>query len=146
MDLVWGTLFSLAWSSWRKRSRDAIVLGLLVVSHWALDWLTHRPDMPLYPGSARLGPGLWNSIPATLTVELALFAGCVALYLSRSRSRGRAGSAGTWILIALLVGLYFAAAFGPPPPSVAALVGSSIAGWLFVPVLNWVDRQRAVIA
>jgi len=44
------------------------------VSHWVLDWVTHRPDMPLVPGGARYGLGLWNSIAGTMVVEILMFA------------------------------------------------------------------------
>ena len=64
---VWGVLLGLIYrtvtgSSWRA----AIVLCALVVSHWVLDVVVHRPDMPLAPGlSYHLGLGLWNSVPGT---------------------------------------------------------------------------------
>src|SRR4051812_44793848 len=50
-----------------------LTLGALVISHWVLDYVTYRPDMPLYPGGPRVGLGLWNSIPATLATEITLF-------------------------------------------------------------------------
>src|SRR5215471_18702837 len=53
---VWGVVFTLVFG------RNFAILAGLVVSHWVLDWITHRPDMPLYPGSAKYGLGLWNSI------------------------------------------------------------------------------------
>jgi len=37
-----------------------VIVALLVVSHWVLDWLVHRPDLPLYPGGPKVGLGLWN--------------------------------------------------------------------------------------
>ncbi|MGD0135173.1 MAG: metal-dependent hydrolase [Bryobacteraceae bacterium] len=52
----------------------AIAIWIGVVSHWVLDWVTHRPDMPLYPGGARYGLGLWNSIAGTMVVEFLTFA------------------------------------------------------------------------
>jgi len=79
----WGALMGgLHW--WRKRRlRAAVTIALLVVSHWVLDWVTHRPDMPLTPWSPlKLGLGLWNSVVGTLVVESTLFVGGVCLYLS----------------------------------------------------------------
>jgi membrane-bound metal-dependent hydrolase YbcI (DUF457 family) len=60
----------------RLRRRPLAVAGalaVLVVSHWVLDFITHRPDLPLYPGGTVAGLGLWRSVPGTLAVELALF-------------------------------------------------------------------------
>jgi hypothetical protein len=72
----WAVLFTAAYSLLRRYPRGGIVLGLAVVSHWLLDLVFHRPDLPLYTGSEHLfGLGLWSSIGATLAVELPIFAG-----------------------------------------------------------------------
>ena len=71
--LAWSALFGLA--CLRAGKRAALLLALLVFSHWVLDVITHRADMPLWPGSGTLlGFGLWNSIPATIAIECAMFA------------------------------------------------------------------------
>jgi membrane-bound metal-dependent hydrolase YbcI (DUF457 family) len=74
MVLVWGVLFAGVYFLIRRDRRTSLVLGLAVVSHWVLDWLTHRPDLPLAPGAERVGLGLWNSFAGTLIVEVGLFA------------------------------------------------------------------------
>jgi hypothetical protein len=128
---AWGALFGLC--CWKLGRRAAIVMGLLVLSHWALDALSHRPDLPLWPGgSAMVGLGLWNSVAATLVVESALFAAGIALYL---RTGGR-GTLAFWALIGFFVLAYLGAAFGPPPPSAAAVAASALALWL-LPVWGW---------
>ena len=44
--------------------------GALAPSHWVLDFLTHRPDLPVVPwGAEELGLGLWNHVAATVAVE-----------------------------------------------------------------------------
>ena len=48
------------------------VLGGLVLSHWVLDLITHRPDLPLWPGGPLMGLGLWNSVPGTIIIEASL--------------------------------------------------------------------------
>src|SRR5579863_113831 len=64
MLIVWGILLGVIYRAVTRSSRrSAIVLCALVVSHWVLDVVVHRPDMPLAPGlDARLGFGLWNSV------------------------------------------------------------------------------------
>src|SRR3954470_21958054 len=62
MGLVWGAAFGALYFAVTKYGRGALVVGLLVPSHWILDFFAHRPDLPLYPGGAeRLGLGLWNN-------------------------------------------------------------------------------------
>jgi hypothetical protein len=98
------------------------VAAALVVSHWLLDFASHRPDMPLHPwGGPRLGLGLWRSLPLTLAVEGALFA-CATAFYARGRATGRSFA----LLIATLVALYLANLFGPPPPNMTAVAVSAL--------------------
>ena len=123
--------------------RVALMLGAGVLSHWVLDVISHRPDMPVLPGGPYIGLGLWRSVPATLVVELTLFAIGVALYLgirpAREASPARAPLR-FWLLVAFLLVAYFGAAFGPPPPDVRTLAISALAMWLLVPWAWWVDK------
>ena len=50
---LWGALLGALHFWRRRRALDAVVLAVLVVSHWLLDFVSHRPDMPLWPGAAR---------------------------------------------------------------------------------------------
>ena len=143
---VWAMLLAGGYYLLRRDGVGAGWIAALVVSHWILDFISHRPDMPLWPGGPKVGLGLWNSIPATLAVEFALFAGGVWLYVSATRARDRVG---TWALAAfvlLLAVLYLAAVFGPPPPSVQVLAMSGLLGWLFVVWAYWIDRHRKPVA
>jgi membrane-bound metal-dependent hydrolase YbcI (DUF457 family) len=144
--VLWGlALGGVFWLA-RRSLRGAAVVGALVVSHWLLDLLVHRPDLPLAPGGgARLGLGLWHSLPATLVVELTVLGIGLALYLRRTRARDRAGSLGLWGLVALLLAIYAANLLGPPPPSVAAIAWAGHAQWLLVAWAYWLDRHRPVV-
>ena len=144
---VWGVLFVFAY---KKVSRAAAVasrtLLALVVSHWVLDFVTHRPDMPIYPGGPKVGLGLWNSVPATVVVEFAMFGVGVWMYLHGTRARDAQGRWGFWALAVFLAVVYIANISGPPPPSVTAIWISGIAGGLVLLVWSWwVDRHRDVI-
>ena len=141
---VWGLTAGIVYALVRRaRGLAALTLVALVVSHWVLDVVTHRPDMPLtLNGPARLGLGLWFSIPATLAVEFVLFAAGLAVYLRATSARDRIGSIGLWTLVAFLLIIYLAAAFGPPPPSATAVAWSAQALWLLVVWGYWVDNHR----
>jgi hypothetical protein len=119
------------------------VLAALVISHWVLDWVTHRPDMPLYPGSAKYGLGLWNSVPATLVVEGLMYVAGLTIYLRATRARDRIGRWGFFSLAATLVVIYLASAFGPPPPTIQALWMTALAGAALLMLWAWwADRHR----
>jgi hypothetical protein len=144
MLCLWGAAFGLVHMAVRKSgARTALLLALLVVSHWVLDFVSHRPDMPLAPGEGpKLGLGLWNSVPATLAVESLLFAGAVWMYTRATRANDRIGTWALWSLVAFLAIVYVANSMGPPPPSVAAVAWSANALWLLVAWGYWIDRHR----
>lgn len=142
--LLWAGLFAGVYA-WRGRDRaGAWVLAAVVLSHWVLDFASHRPDVPVLFDGPKLGLGLWRSLAATLAVEGALFAVGVWLYARATRARDRIGSYGLAALVALLVIAYAGALFGPPPPSVDAILWADLAGMaLFVGLASWVDAHRA---
>lgn len=139
----WGVLFAFLYRMRTGDGRGTLVVALLVVSHWVLDFVTHRPDMPLYPGGAPLGLGLWNSVAGTLIVEGVMFVAGLWLYVGATHARDRTGSYGFWTLIALLVLSYVGSLYSPPPPTLVALsIGGIIFGWLFVGWAAWADKHR----
>lgn len=141
--LGWAVVLALVHFALRRRRRDALVVGAAVVSHWILDALVHRPDLPLYPGdSPRVGLGLWQSVPGTLLLELSLFAAAVWLYFGTTRARDATGRWAAWGLVAALLVIYLANAYGPPPPSVEAIAWVGQAQWLLVAWAYWADAHR----
>jgi hypothetical protein len=126
----------------RKRTA-ALVLGILVLSHWALDAIVHQPDLPLYPGSAAVvGLNAWSSLPLTLAIEGSLFALGLWLY---ARATSAADAIGLWGFVGLvvfLVAVYAGNLFGAPPPSSNAIAWVGQLQWLFVIWGYWIDKHR----
>lgn len=140
----WAAGLALLYFAARRSARGAIVVGLCVVSHWFLDAAVHRPDLLFVPGGhTRIGLGLWNSLPATMAVELGTLAIGLGIYVMATKARDRVGRWSLWTLIVLLVGMWLGAILGPPPPSVKTLALVSLGAWLFVPWGDWIDRHRA---
>lgn len=129
------------------RFESALVVLATVLSHWFVDLVVHRPDLPLAPGEGpRLGLGLWHSLPATLAVEFGLLTLGLVVYLRSSRARDRVGTLGAGALVAFLIVVYLASLFGPPPPSAAAVAWVAQSMWLLVAWAAWVDRHRESFA
>ncbi len=141
-QLGWGAILGIAYFLLRGNSKGALLVGALVPTHWVLDFIAHRPDMPIYPGGPKFGLGMWNSLPLTILVEYLLFAAGIAIYLIATRAKDRAGNLALWSLLGLLAVLYAASLVGPPPPSVRVLAFSALAIWLTVPWAAWADRHR----
>ena len=139
----WGALLGCAYFALTRERRGALVVAALVVSHWLLDALVHRPDLPLTPfGEGRVGLGLWNSLPATLLVEMPIFIGGCWLYARATRARDAVGRWAFVGLVAFLLLIQAANLAGDPPPSVDAIAWAGQAQWLIVLWAFWVDRHR----
>jgi len=142
--IFWGAVFGGSYWLIRRNARNALWLGALVVSHWVLDWISHRPDLPLYPGEAQAhGLELWASLPATLAVEFAIYLAGAYLYARSTRPMDRVGTVAFAALLALLAAIYLVSVFGPAPPSVEAVAYSGALGYLTVAWGWWIDRHRA---
>jgi hypothetical protein len=140
--VAWGLLFAGAYQLARRYVAGAVTMFAAVVSHWFLDLLTHRPDLPLWPGNeTRVGLGLWESLPATLVVEAAIFSAGLLLYLRTTRPVDRTGRLALAGLVAFLLLVYAGNLFGSAPPSVRAIAWAGHAQWVLVAWAYWVDRH-----
>lgn len=146
MQIAWGALLAIVYFAIRRDARSALVASACVPTHWVLDWITHRPDMPIVPGGARYGLGMWNSIPLTLAAEFALFGIGALIYLRATKSRDRTGAIALWALLLFLGIVYLASTFGSPPPNEHAVAYMTLAMWLLVPWAAWADHQRVPIS
>jgi hypothetical protein len=145
MAVVWAVVFGLVYFLRSRRRAAALIVGVAVASHWVLDWITHRPDLPLAPWpSPKVGLGLWNSVPATLIVELGMFAAGVWIYTRTTHARDRMGRLNFRIYVAVLLAMYVGNIVGPPPPDPRSLAIFGLGLWLFPFWAAWFDRHRAV--
>ena len=143
--LLWAGGFALVYYIFNHYRRGAVVVGMLVASHWLLDLISHRPDLPLAPGvELYVGLGLWNSVALTAIVELGLFLWAVRIYGNYTRRDSLAGRVSFWSFVAALLLLQVMAYLGTPPPSVEAVAWSGIAAWLFIPWALWIEKTRRV--
>jgi hypothetical protein len=126
-------------------TRGAGLIAAVVFSHWILDWVSHIPDLPLWPGrSPLLGLGLWNSVFWTLLVEGGLFLAGIVFYVRNTRPVDRVGSIGLWSFLIVSAAMWASSPWSSPPPSPQALAWFSFGGWLLVAWAGWFDRHREI--
>src|SRR5512138_939700 len=129
------------WIATRYRA-GALWIALGVVSHWLLDLVAHRPDLPLWPAGPKAGLGLWNSTFATIAVEEAMLAAGLWIYVLHTSPRDRSGR---WALVAFVVftlAIYVSSIVSPPPPSARAVAWVGLAAWILPFWAGWFDRHR----
>jgi hypothetical protein len=140
---VWCALVVLVGRRVYRSWRAGAVLGGLVASHWVLDFVTHRPDLPLWPGGPVVGLGLWNSVAATILVEGSLLAAGLWLYLAATSARDATGRWALAGLVALTAVIWITQPWSPPPPSALAVALVGLALWLLPAWARWIEAHRA---
>ena len=141
MLVIWGLLFGWIGSRAVHDRGVFIVLFALVISHWVLDYVTHRPDMPLYPGGPKVGLGLWNYPLAERAIEIAMYAVGIWIYTRATRARDAIGRWALFSLAAVLLILFLLNS--APPPSITALWIAALAGGgLTLMWAYWADTHR----
>ncbi len=141
--IVWSFVaFTIATKAFRFTTRDSLIVALVVASHWFLDLIVHRPDLPLLATEPKFGFGLWNFplIAYGLEVLLLLFAVWFCARAMPVRSDRRR----VWYGFALLLVIIQAmTSFGPIPPTLSAMVLSALALYIIVPYAGrWVERHQ----
>ena len=117
--------------------RAAVIVGLAVFSHWVLDFLVHRPDLPLYDNTAKVGLGLWNLPAVALGLEALLLFGAMWLYVRHTARR-------TAMLVfgVIMLGIQAYVFFGPPPASDKAAAATALIAYaVFALVIRALERR-----
>ena len=140
---VWGFVLGAVYWIARKTLAGGIVLAVGIVSHWVLDVVVHRADMPLGLHGPYLGFQVWRSLPLTLVLEAVVFSAGIGVYLNATRARDAVGVWAFWALVVLLAALWLGSVLGPSPPSERVVAWAGLAMWLFGPWGWWIDRHRA---
>ncbi len=140
----WATLFAALYYGVTRYATGAIVIWGGVISHWVMDFVVHRPDLPLYAGGTRLvGLGLWNHRWAAMAVEAVLFAAGTWIYLRQTKAKDKIGVYAFGGFVVFLLLAYAGTSFGPAPPaSVRKLALVTLSTALLIPWAWWFDRHR----
>jgi len=148
-DAAWGVLFAAGYYLVRKYWRGSLLIFVVVMSHWFLDLIAHRADMPLAPGIHKYyGLGLYNSRPGMIAVEGLIWLSGIVIYLRATRSKKRLGAYVLWIGTALLTWVWLVSLKGLPPPGTIVQAGISSLLFMIVTVAwaYWLDHLRVSTA
>lgn len=140
MTIVWAVSFAIIYFVFTKNKKGSLLLGILVLSHLILDFISHRPDLQLSQFSDfKVGLGLWNIPIIEIVLETGLFLTGVYLYFNAVNPKLKIAF---WSLIIFLLTIHFMNIFGPPPPSIKAVAWSANLMWIFVLWAWWIEKKR----
>ncbi len=150
MTLFWAGLVGIVFRTLTRDTRGAIWIGIAVASHWVMDWITHRPDLPLWPSGPVVGLGLWDSVVGTVIVEIVLFCIGLWLYMRDTRPRGGRGRLSLWSFVVGVTLIYFITLIsnlGPIPTGTSprTIAMMTLVLWLLIPWAWWIDSTRRTV-
>lgn len=148
-SLLWAGLFFVVFKitpskSGSRNNRIALVVAAIVLSHFFLDLIVHRPDLPLLgDNSYKLGLGLWNYIIISSLIEILIFVAGLWLYLKSTKGISFGGKYGMIIFAVFSVIMQMASLFMPPPPDIKGFaIFGIVYQLLMIGVVSWLDRKR----
>lgn len=125
--------------SWKA----ALWIALAVFSHWILDLLVHRPDLPLYDNTAKVGFGLWNYPVLAFVIEAAFLFGGMYLYFAKTKAITTGGRYGMIVFGIIMLAIQGSAFFGPPPGSDKQLAVTALLSYgVFAAVIYLLEKNR----
>jgi membrane-bound metal-dependent hydrolase YbcI (DUF457 family) len=138
--IVWSLVGALAYKLLARPSalRSSVIIGIAVFSHWVLDLIVHRPDLPLYDNTAKVGLGLWNAPAVALALEALLLFGGIWLCFRDQLSR----AVSTFVLGVLMIALQVYKFFGPPPASDKAIASTAFISYVALALVIWWLQDR----
>jgi len=122
--------------------RASLLIALAVFSHWVLDLIVHRPDLPLYDNARKVGFALWNYPLAALALEVVLYFGALWFYVRDKPGKTFAGFA---LLGAFILAIQVAVFWFPilPSPKIAAVI--FLVGYIqLAAAANWLEKRSRV--
>ncbi len=122
----------------------AAIVGLAVFSHWLLDLLVHRPDLPLYDNTMKVGLGLWNFPSVAFGLEIVFLFFGLYLYLRATKPVNSGGRYAMIIFAVVMLPIQAFVFFGPPPSSdKAAAITALVSYAVFAAVACKLEKKRA---
>lgn len=143
--IIWALVAGVVYWLCRRRNgwAAAAVVSAAVFSHWILDLIVHRPDLPLYDNTLKVGFGLWNYPLLALSLELAFLFGGIYLYFRTTEAVTSIGRYGMVVFGLVMACVQVVVFFGPPPASDRAAAITALALYsVFAAAAYWLEKKR----
>lgn len=141
--IVWAVVAGVVWTRWKGNALGGRWMGLAVFSHWVLDLIVHRPDLPLLGNRFKVGLGLWNQPAVAFLLEAGLLAGGMIWFLMRTPPATRGGTTGFVVFGVALTLVHAVVFFGSPPATPTAAAITALAAYaVLAGIAGWQDARR----
>ena len=123
------------------------IIFSLTLSHWVLDWVVHRPDLPLYPGGVGYGLGLWDYPVFSYSLEMSLVLAGTLFWVSKTRAQSGLYKVLPWVLFCLMAVFQYTFIFTPPENPTPIMLGG-LAGVTYIGLaglIAWAESGRSWI-
>ncbi len=118
----------------------SIAVGLVVASHWGLDFLVQRSNLPLWFGGPKVGLGWWSHPVPEQALEMGLLAVAGSAWGWRRGLQGQDGWS-TPLFMGFLLTLQLISTLAPPIDSTSQMMVSSLSSYLLVTLFAWLMDQ-----
>ncbi len=145
MSIVWAVLAGLVFGFvFRKQAKaGAVLFGLIVLSHWFMDLIVHKPDLTLLLEGQKYGFGLWEKPFLAATLELGLFIMATIWYLSKTVPANKWGKYYPILFIGLLSAIHAIGQKMPAPETTNEFAVSALFSYSLLALLAYgLDRSR----
>jgi membrane-bound metal-dependent hydrolase YbcI (DUF457 family) len=141
--VLWAVVAGLVWSRWKNDASGARWIGLAVFSHWVLDLIVHRPDLPLIGNRFKVGLGVWNMPALAFLLEAGLLAAGLLWSLTLRPPAARGGTTGFVVFGIAMMLVQAIVFFGSPPATpAAAAITALVAYAVLAAIAAWRDARR----
>ena len=113
----------------RRNYGGAIIIAILVLSHWFGDVLVHGPDMTVLPGSEKIGMGSWDEVESSLSLEIGSLVCALMIYTRLTVPASGKSFLYAILFCAFLVGLQLYSTFGPVPADINTVAISALVAY-----------------
>jgi hypothetical protein len=137
---IWATVFLIIVALLQRNLVAGALAGVVVISHWFIDWLVHVPDLTIDGTPPKLGLGLWNYPWIAMPLELGLTLGAFWFYLRRTR--GPVGPPA--VLLGVMLLFQAIQWFGPAPENAGLFLNlqALFAFAIMTGLAVWVGENR----